>query len=112
MDIDKLFNTTDFIPTGIDKNDRAKLHEWANAAMNIARIRGPAKLAEGVFLCDSEAMIENQKKKTKKGKGTNYKSAPYWMVLHPTGSEMPIFYATEIVDCLFTDMSKMEPVTG
>ena len=108
MDVNKLFNTNDFIPTGIDKNDRAKLHEWANAAMNVAIHGGPAKIAEGVILCDSEAMIEAQRKTPKKGKKTDYKSAPFWIVLSG-GAELPFFYPMEIVDFLYTEK---EPVTG
>ena len=105
--IDKLCDKTDCIPN-IDKNDKVKLCNWANAAMNIAIHRGPTKLAEGVILCDSRAMIEQQKKKNKKGKKTDYTSAPFWIVLS-SGAELPFFAAMEIVDFLFTEK---ETVTG
>jgi hypothetical protein len=102
-------NATDLIPTGIDKNDKIRLREWANAAMNVAIHRGPVKIAEDVFLFDNETMIENQKRTPKKGKKTDYTFVPFWIVLHPAGTELPFYSPMEIVDFLYT---AAEPVTG
>ena len=102
-------NVTDFIPIGIDKNDKAKLREWANATMNVAVHCGSVKIAEGVFLFDNEAMIENQKKTPKKGKKTDYSSAPFWIVLSG-GAELPFYSPMEIVDFLFTEKEQAAQV--